>query len=423
MENGYASTGRPLTVDPVKTVAGTYEGRQDTPENRAWWDRFKTYNGLDRWIMAGRPSGQEDAYYRGAGLGSGGGTGAGATGTIVPSADDAARVRAEAALGALHQQYATMLIQYGQQTGYVMEFTGKMLDGGIPEITYRMDNGKRIPLSMTPDGAATAARESAQRMIDTWKVMGRMPDPRDPTGKTLMDIPYFADAHEANQSAIELQQQQIKESGARIGLDRDKFVLEQQKALADAAANPYRSVEAGALARMQGVNMGGVPMYGQAVSSGSSGVAPGFLPAGTGTGTGTGTGSGTGAGTSVGTRGLGAMPDLGSTLTGIGAGDVQAAQDATPMAFSPNASAMLRGSAYVPSGSNKSGSLGQMSTVGDALRTSGDLGRLSPVAWRNLDDQSRGIVGSLAQAGGMSADQQNRRIRSQLPGTSISTGI
>jgi len=93
------------------------------------------------------------------------------------------------------------------------------------------------------------------------------------------------------------------------------------------------------------------------------------------------------------------------------------------MAFSPNASAMLRGSSYVPSGSNKSGSLGQMSTVGDALRTSGDLGRLSPVAWRNLDDQSRGIVGSLAQAGGMSADQQNRRIRSQLPGASISTGI
>jgi len=64
-----------------------------------------------------------------------------------------------------------------------------------------------------------------------------------------------------------------------------------------------------------------------------------------------------------------------------------------------------------------------MSTVGDALRTSGDLGRLSPVAWRNLDDQSRGLVGSLAQAGGMSADQQNRRIRGQLPGTSISTGI
>jgi hypothetical protein len=335
-----------------------------------------------------------------------------------------------------------MLIQYGQQTGYVMEFTGKLGPGGVPEITYRMDNGQRIPLAQTPDGAATTARESAQRMIDTWKAVGKVPDPRDPTGKTLMDIPYFADAHNATQanidyqnqlaaasaagvaldqqkfadaqktteSAIKYQQQLIDASKAGVGLDRDKFSLQQQQALAEASANPYRSVEAGALARLQGVNMGGVPMYGQAVSSGAQGVAPGFLPAGTGTGTGTG----------VGTRALGAMPSLGSTLTGIGASDVRAAQDATPMAFSPNASAMLRGSSYIPSGSNKSGSLGQMSSVGGALATSGDLGRLNPVAWRNLDDESKGQIGSLAQAGGMSADQQNKRIRSQLPGASIS---
>lgn len=413
---GYISNGgRPLTVDERPQ---NYQGRPNTDENRAWWDRFKTYNGLDRWIMAGRPSGQEDAYYHGAGLGSGGGTGAGATGTTGPSADDAARVRAEAALGALHQQYATMLIQYGQQTGFVMEFTGKMLDGGIPEITYRMNGGKRIPLAQTPDGAATAARDSADKMIAAWKLMGKIPDPRDPTGKTLMDIPYFADAHEANQSAIAYQQQLIAASGAAVGLDRDKFNLEQQKALADAAANPYRSVEAGALARMQGVNMGGVPMYGQAVSSGSSGVAPGFMPLGTGAGPGT--GAGTGAGTVVGARALGVMPGLGSTLTGIGASDVRAAQDATPMAFSPNATALLRGSSYIPSGSNKSGSVGQMTSVGGALGTSGDLGRLNPVAWRNLDDESKGQIGSLAQAGGMSADQQNKRIRSQLPGASIS---
>ena len=74
-------------------------------------------------------------------------------------------------------------------------------------------------------------------------------------------------------------------------------------------------------------------------------------------------------------------------------------------------------------GSNKSGSAGQMTSVGGALGTSGDLGRLNPVAWRNLDDESRGQIGSLAQAGGMSADQQNKRIRSQLPGASISTSI
>ena len=125
----------------------------------------------------------------------------------------------------------------------------------------------------------------------------------------------------------------------------------------------------------------------------------------------------------VGARALGVMPGLGSTLTGIKASDVRAAQDATPMAFSPNASALLRGSSYVPSGSNKSGSAGQMTSVGGALGTSGDLGRLNPVAWRNLDDESRGQIGSLAQAGGMSADQQNKRIRSQLPGASISTSI
>ena len=415
---GYVSNGgRPLTVDERPQ---NYQGRPNTDENRAWWDRFKSYNGLDRWIMAGRPSGQEEAYYRGAGLGSGGGggggggsgTGAAGTGPTGTGITDSA---AQGAVAALFQQYATMLIQYGQQTGFVMEFTGKMLAGNIPEITYKMDNGKRIPLAQTPDGAATAARESADRMIAAWKLMGRIPDPRDPTGKTLMDIPYFADAHEANQSAIAYQQQLIAASAAAVGLDRDKFKLEQQKALADAAANPYRSVEAGALARMQGVNMGGVPMYGQTVSSGSSGVAPGFLPAGTGPGPGTGTG--------VGTRALGAMPGLDSTLTGIGASDVRAAQDATPMAFSPNASALLRGSSYIPAGSNKSGSAGQMTSVGGALGTSGDLGRLNPVAWRNLDDESRGQIGSLAQAGGMSADQQNRRIRSQLPGTSISTSI
>lgn len=405
---GYVSNGgRPLTTD---APPATREQRKvgERQKGNYWEFQYQDYvNGQP----AGDPYWQDTtAFY--AAPGAPRPTTTGPPGSAPPpvtsgSTDQAA----QGAIATLFQQYATMLVQYGQQTGFVMEFTGRMLAGNVPEITYRMDNGKRIPLAQTPDGAATAARESAERMIAAWKLMGRIPDPRDPTGKTLMDIPYFADAHEASKSAIELQQQQIKESGARIGLDRDKFNLEQQKALADAAANPYRSVEAGALARMQGVNMGGVPMYGQTVSSGSSGVAPGFLPAGTGTGTG------------VGTRGLGAMPGLGSTLTGIGASDVRAAQDATPMAFSPNASAMLRGSSYIPSGSNKSGSLGQMSSVGGALATSGDLGRLNPVAWRNLDDESRGQIGSLAQAGGMSADQQNKRIRSQLPGASISTSI
>jgi len=117
----------------------------------------------------------------------------------------------------------------------------------------------------------------------------------------------------------------------------------------------------------------------------------------------------------------GAMPSLdpANGVGGYSAAQLTQARNNTPYVYNPNLMAALKGQ-YVPGAGNKSGSLGQVASVGSAAGY-GNFGQISPVSYRNMDTdtQQRYDALNLANTGQTSADFMKRQ-RTALPGSSMS---
>jgi hypothetical protein len=117
----------------------------------------------------------------------------------------------------------------------------------------------------------------------------------------------------------------------------------------------------------------------------------------------------------------GAMPSLdpANGVGGYSAAQLAQARNNTPYVYNPNLMAALKGQ-YVPGAGNKSGSLGQVASVGSAAGY-GNFGQISPVSYRNMDadTQQRYDALNLANTGQTSADFMKRQ-RTALPGSSMS---
>jgi len=117
----------------------------------------------------------------------------------------------------------------------------------------------------------------------------------------------------------------------------------------------------------------------------------------------------------------GAMPSLdpANGVGGYSAAQLAQARNNTPYVYSPNLMAALKGQ-YVPGAGNKSGSIGQVASVGSAAGY-GNFGQISPVSYRNMDTdtQQRYSALNLANTGQTEADFLKRQ-RAALPGSSMS---
>ena len=115
------------------------------------------------------------------------------------------------------------------------------------------------------------------------------------------------------------------------------------------------------------------------------------------------------------------MPSLdpANGVGGYSAAQLAQARNNTPYVYNPNLMAALKGQ-YVPGAGNKSGSLGQVASVGSAAGY-GNFGQISPVSYRNMDadTQQRYDALNLANTGQTSADFMKRQ-RTALPGSSMS---
>ena len=114
------------------------------------------------------------------------------------------------------------------------------------------------------------------------------------------------------------------------------------------------------------------------------------------------------------------MPSLDAAngVGGYSAAQLAQARNNTPYVYNPNLMAALKGQ-YVPGAGNKSGSMGQVASVGSAAGY-GNFGQINPVNYRNMDSdtQQRYAALNLANTGQTEADFLKRQ-RTALPGSSM----
>lgn len=360
------------------------------------------------------------------------------------------------------------------QSEFVMTID-RIGDDGIPTFKPLTDAaGNKISQGNYALNKAQIDRLVAQTTIDTINATGQFQDPvtgkmvKTPTAilQAAQSDQYKAQAELTKQEALKTIAETAYISGAQTNLTNNqanlvtaqttytneqqrelarRYELDRQNALAQAVADPRRSVEAAMMMQLYGANQGGMPVgtggysaQGLAAQAPQYG-APGTVAQGFAGGQATqaqamqaGQGGVTQAAVmpSVAAQGqapaawpspTGQVPstDAANGVGGYSAAQLAQARQNAAYVVNPNLAAALQGK-YVPAAGNKSGSYGQVTTVAGAAPSGGNYGKINPVSYRNMDADTKARYGSLALANqGMSEQDLAKRQAVALPGSSL----
>lgn len=338
-------------------------------------------------------------------------------------------------------------------------------------------DGAKIPQSAYALNKAQIDRLNNQTIIDTINATGQFKDPvsgqmvKTPTAilQLAQSDQYKAQAELTKQESLKTIAETAYISGAQTNLTNNqanlvtaqttytneqqkelarRYELDRQNALAQAVADPRRSVEAAMMMQLYGANQGGMPvgtsgysaqgLAAQAPQYGAPGtVAQGFaggqaaqaqaMQAGQGglmkaaVMPDVATQAAQGQAPAAWPSPTGQMPstDAANGVGGYSAAQLAQARQGAAYVVNPNLAAALQGK-YVPAAGNKSGSYGQVTTVAGAAPSGGNYGKINPVSYRNMDADTKARYGSLALANqGMSDQDIAKRQAVALPGASL----
>ena len=307
-------------------------------------------------------------------------------------------------------------------------------------------DGAKIPQSAYAYNKAQIDRLNNQTIIDTINATGQFKDPvsgqmiKTPTAilQLAQSDQYKAQAELTKQESLKTIAETAYISGAQTNLTNNqanlvtaqttytneqqkelarRYELDRQNALAQAVADPRRSVEAAMMMQLYGANQGGMPVGTSGYSAqGLAAQAPQYGAPGT---VAQGFAGGQAAQAQAMQSGQGGLMKAANGVGGYSAAQLAQARQGAAYVVNPNLAAALQGK-YVPAAGNKSGSYGQVTTVAGAAPSGGNYGKINPVSYRNMDADTKARYGSLALANqGMSDQDIAKRQAVALPGASL----